>query len=80
MTDREQLIEIARMAAKETVAETFRALGIDVEDPFAMQRDMAHLRFWRKAVEGFLMKFVILAIGVLVTFVAIVSAGSRLKF
>ena len=53
---REEVEQIATVAAKAAVTETFRVLGIDVNDPFAMQRDMAHLRFWRKIFESAIMK------------------------
>lgn len=49
---RDEVVEVAKITARETVAETFRALGIDTSDPFAVQRDMAHLRFWRKIWES----------------------------
>jgi hypothetical protein len=56
MVSRDEIEQIATVSAKAAVTEMFRVLGIDVNDPFAMQRDMAHLRFWRKIFEGAITK------------------------
>lgn len=36
--------KLARMAAKETVAETFLTLGLDIKDPISVQNQFATLR------------------------------------
>lgn len=55
----------AKHVAKETVAETFKVMGFDVEDPFEVQKDMAHLRFWRLAVQNAATKVVFLGMAFL---------------
>jgi hypothetical protein len=58
---------VADRAAKTATAETLRALGIDVQNPFEMQRDFAHLRSWRLSVEAMRTKTILTAVGVVVT-------------
>jgi hypothetical protein len=48
----QEVEHIAVTAAKVAVNETLRVLGIDVSNPFEVQQDMAHLRFWRTAFNG----------------------------
>lgn len=59
--------EIAHLAAKKAVEETFLRLGVDPADPISAQKDFAHLRRWRISVENFSAKAVLTAIGVMVT-------------
>jgi hypothetical protein len=40
-----EMKELARTVAKETVHETFTALGLDVKDPVAVQDQFAFLRY-----------------------------------
>lgn len=58
---------IADRAAKTATAETLKALGIDMAQPFEMQRDFAHLRSWRLSVEAMRTKTILTAVGILVT-------------
>ena len=39
-----------RAVIAETVNETLTKIGIEHDDPVEMQKDMAHLRSWRKSV------------------------------
>ena len=53
-----QIEHVAITAAKAAVHETFTVLGIDIADPLSMQRDMAHLRTWRKIFDGIVGKVI----------------------
>ena len=44
--------EIAKTAAREVAHEILTALGIDMDEPFEMQRDFQHLRRWRISTEA----------------------------
>lgn len=39
-----EMREIAKLAAKEAVAETFMTLGLDIKDPISVQNHFAFLR------------------------------------
>ena len=39
-----EMKELAKLAAKEAVAETFMALGLDIKDPISVQSHFAFLR------------------------------------
>lgn len=52
---------------KDTVAETLTAMGVEVKDPMAMQRDLKAIRDWRLAVEAIKRKATLTAVGILVT-------------
>ena len=54
--------DIAREAATMAVAQTFRVLGVDVDDPLQIQRDMAHLRQWRKIFDGAVGKLMVVGV------------------
>jgi hypothetical protein len=56
---------IARMAAKETLHELFLALGVDVDDPTEVQKDMAFLRNWRTSAEAVKRQGIIAAVGII---------------
>ncbi len=43
--------EISRIV-EEAVEKTLERLGIDTEDPIAMQRDFSHVRAWRESTEA----------------------------
>ncbi len=49
MDDKEQIREIIRDAVRETLI----SLGVDIEDPIALQKDFAHLRTWRESTDSF---------------------------
>lgn len=53
---RDEVSEIAGVAADKAIERVFEKLGIDVGDPFAMQRDFAFVRISRRVVEGALAK------------------------
>lgn len=57
---------IARLAAKEALHELFLSLGVDVDDPTEVQKDMAFLRNWRESTQAIKRQGVIAAIGVVV--------------
>ena len=49
--DTDEIREIERIVA-ESVRQTLIQLGIAAADPIEMQRDMQHLREWRKSMES----------------------------
>lgn len=51
----------------ETVKETMLLLGVKIDDPVEMQKDFAHLRKWRGAVETAQSTSMLTVIGILVT-------------
>lgn len=53
--------------AKETAHEVLRGLGVDVDAPLEFQKDMAHVRDWRKSSEAVKSAGLLAAIGVVVT-------------
>lgn len=53
--------------AKETAHEVLRGLGVDVDEPLEFQKDMAHVRDWRKSSEAVKRSGLLAAVGVLVT-------------
>lgn len=53
---------VAVTAAKTAVGETLRLLGVDVDNPLAVQADMAHLRFWRTTFNSALGKIIMAGI------------------
>jgi hypothetical protein len=55
--------EVKRIVA-ETVEQTLLKLGVDTEDPVALQKDMAHLRMWRESMETVRKQSLITAIGI----------------
>lgn len=60
--------EIAREVARETVMEVFLALGVNAKDEdavIAMQKDFAHIRAWRESTETVKRK----GLGAAITFV-----------
>jgi hypothetical protein len=63
---------------KETVTETLTAMGVEVKDPIAMQRDLKAIRDWRLAVEAIKRKATLTAVGIGVTGVlAVLVLGIR---
>jgi hypothetical protein len=63
---RDQITELIREAVQEAVQETLKSLGVDVEEPFAMQRDMQFLRATREASEAVKRTSVVTMIGAIV--------------
>jgi 2-iminoacetate synthase ThiH len=63
----EEVKAIATAAAKEAVKETLMQLGMSSVDPIEVQKDMAHLRNWRKAVEGVQTKGLLTMVTILLT-------------
>jgi hypothetical protein len=55
--------EVKRIVA-ETVQQTLLALGVDTEDPVALQKDMAALRAWRESMDTVKRQSLLTAIGV----------------
>jgi len=53
--------------AKETAHEVLRGLGVDVDEPLEFQKDMAHVREWRKSSAAVKSAGLLAAVGVLVT-------------
>lgn len=68
--DREEIEHIAQTASKAAVEETLRVLGIDLSNPFEVQKDMAHLRVWRKSMESMQLKTAFVIITVAITGIA----------
>ncbi len=57
--------EIRRIVA-ETVDQTLTRLGVDTENPLEFQRDLSHLREWRKSVATIKRQSLITAVGVII--------------
>lgn len=57
--------EIRRIVA-ETVDQTLTRLGVDTENPLEFQRDLQHLREWRKSVSTIKRQSLITAVGIVV--------------
>lgn len=62
----EEKLEIERVVA-EAVRQTLIALGINAGDPLEMQKDMMHLRSWRKSTEDMKGKGMLVATTVIVS-------------
>lgn len=58
---REDIEGIAKIAGAEGAKETLLVFGVDVNNPLEVQRDFAHLRWWRNIVEGTVKAVVIAA-------------------
>lgn len=56
--------EVKRIVA-ETVEQTLLAMGVDTDDPVALQKDMAHLRAWRESMETVRKQSLITAVGII---------------
>jgi len=57
---------IAEAAAEKALSTLLMRLGIDVDDPAQMQRDMAFVRNWRQSAEAVKRQGMIVAMGVFV--------------
>lgn len=64
--DPETRLELERIVA-ESVRQTLIQLGISTLDPLEMQKDMQHLREWRKSMENVKSKAVITTLTVLLS-------------
>lgn len=49
-----------------TVLDTLTKLGIDSADPLETQKDMAHLRSWRRSTEAVRRKGVVTSVGFII--------------
>lgn len=58
--------DISKDAATKAVEEVLTRLGIDHADPIAVQKDLAHLREWREAMEAMKNKTLLTIVGVAV--------------
>lgn len=58
-----EIHEVVRQA----VHETLTSLGVDLDDPFEVQRDFQYLRSWRRAVETVRNAGLKASVGVVVT-------------
>jgi hypothetical protein len=56
--------KIARVTAKETVRETFRGLGVDMEDPISVQHDFAFVRELRTTLSCARRRAVMVLVGI----------------
>lgn len=63
----DQLQDLVKNVARETVRETLTSLGADVEKPLEMQRDFQHLREWRTTTESVKSKTVLALLTLLVS-------------
>jgi hypothetical protein len=55
-----------RAIVADAVSQTLTRLGVDVDDPLEVQKDMQHLRAWRESVATVKRQSLITAIGILV--------------
>lgn len=55
-----------RAVIAETVNETLTKIGIEHDDPVEMQKDMAHLRAWRKSVSEVKTKSMVTVLTILI--------------
>lgn len=60
------LREIIEQSVEKGVASALIKIGVDVESPLEMQRDMQHLRRWRKSVEAVQRKGAMVVVSTLV--------------
>ena len=58
---------IADSAAQKALRNLFLTLGVNVDDPTEVQRDMAFIRNWRLSSEAVKRQGFILAVGVIIT-------------
>lgn len=58
--------EIRKIVA-ETVKETLTRMGIEADEPFDVQKDMAFVRNWRTSSEAVKRQSILIAVGVVVT-------------
>lgn len=74
----DQVRAIAREAAAEAVKEVLLRMGVGVDDPLEVQRDMQHLRDFRKGVESVKTKGVLTIAGIVFSgFAALLFIGLR---
>lgn len=59
--------EEARALIREAVRETFLMLGVKVDDPIEVQKDLQHLREWRNTTESIKSKGLLTVMGILVS-------------
>jgi hypothetical protein len=65
--DQSEVEHVAQMTAKATVDEVFVRIGINLEeDPRELQKDLAHLRYWRSTMEAIQRRGILAAVGTLV--------------
>lgn len=55
--------EEVRVLMRETVRETFLMMGMKVDDPIEVQKDLLHLREWRITMEKVRSKSMMTAVG-----------------
>lgn len=74
----DQVRRIAAEAATQAIRETLQRLGVEVEDPRQMQRDMQYLRDWRNSVDAVKSKSLATLVGIAVSgFAALLILGLR---
>lgn len=59
----EEVHEIAKAGAREALHELFMTLGLDTDDPIAVQKDLAFIRTWRESAEAIKRQGVIVLLG-----------------
>jgi hypothetical protein len=59
--------EELKLLVAESVKQTLIQLGISSDDPLEVQRDMQHLREWRKSMESIKSKGLLTAVAIAVT-------------
>jgi hypothetical protein len=52
MTDEERMAQVAKRAAEETLNGLFTRIGVNVEEPFELQKDFAWLRSARNSTSS----------------------------
>ena len=70
MTRPEEIELLAERAADKAIQRFFQVLGVDASDPIEMQKDFAHLRSWRQAIEQTKSHTLTAAIGIILTGIA----------
>ena len=69
MTDAEAKV-IAKIAAQEALRELFMRLGVDVDQPIEVQKDLAFVRAWRESSNAIRRQGIVVVGGIVVIMVA----------
>jgi len=73
--------DVAEQAADKTVARTLQGMGVDIDDPLAMQRDMQFVRAMRETWHSAKARSLFVALGLMVTgFFAFLWGAIRAQF
>lgn len=67
VVNEEQFEAIADRAANKALEGLFLHIGVDTQDPLAMQKDFAHLRAWRESSDLIKSRTIATAVGIIIT-------------